>query len=274
MGFFERIAKIDRRIIYILLALVIIMPFFIHIIMPIRAAGPEQAAYNAVESLPTGTPVLISMDFDPASMPELKPMATAIMRHCFSKGLKVIMLGHWYTGVPLAQLILEDVASEFELEYGKDYVNLGYRPGGSAVVLAMGKELRDVFPTDYKGTPIDSLPMMVSIHNYSQTPLLVAFEAGATGDMWVQYAWARFRLNIVLGMTAVSAPDAYPYLQANQIVGLIGGLKGAAAYEMLIKRHGVASVGMPAQSYAHLLIIIFIILGNIGYFVTRKRRSK
>jgi len=31
-----------------------------------------------------------------------------------------------------------------------------------------------------------------------------------------------------------------------------------------------ARIGMNAQSIAHIMIIVFIILGNIGYFMTRK----
>jgi hypothetical protein len=273
MNFFERMTKIDRRIIYILLAIVVIIPFFIKIQMPIRAMGPVKSAYNAINSLEPGSTILVSMDFDPASMPELRPMATAILRHAFSKKIKVLMTGHWYTGVPLAKLILEDVATEYHAKYGVDYVNLGYRPGVSAVILGIGREIRDIFREDYAGNPLDSLPMMRNIHNYNDIALLVALEAGATGDFWVQYAWARYGVKIILGMTAVSAPDAYPYLQTKQIIGLIGGLKGAAAYESLVHRRGVASVGMPAQSYAHILIIIFIILGNIGYFLSRKKKG-
>jgi hypothetical protein len=35
-----------------------------------------------------------------------------------------------------------------------------------------------------------------------------------------------------------------------------------------------ARIGMNAQSVAHLLIILFIVLGNIGYFVQKYKKSK
>ncbi len=54
----------------------------------------------------------------------------------------------------------------------------------------------------------------------------------------------------------------------------MGGLAGAAEYEMIVDRRARATKGMEAQSIAHLLIIIFIILGNIGFLVERSRRRR
>jgi hypothetical protein len=34
-----------------------------------------------------------------------------------------------------------------------------------------------------------------------------------------------------------------------------------------------ARIGMNAQSVAHVMIIVFIIVGNIGYFLTRKNKK-
>ncbi|MCJ7507431.1 MAG: hypothetical protein MUO85_01715, partial [candidate division Zixibacteria bacterium] len=64
----------------------------------------------------------------------------------------------------------------------------------------------------------------------------------------------------------------YSYLQTKQLVGLLGGMKGAAEYEKLSKNYGRAMVGMDPQSIIHLLIIFFIVIGNIGYFVTKKSK--
>jgi hypothetical protein len=36
----------------------------------------------------------------------------------------------------------------------------------------------------------------------------------------------------------------------------------------------VARIGMNAQSVAHIMIIVFIILGNIGYFIAKARQAK
>jgi len=89
---------------------------------------------------------------------------------------------------------------------------------------------------------------------------------------WVMVANALFHRPIAGGCTAVSAPQFYPYLQTNQLVGLLGGLKGAAEYEALTKYAGAATRRMDSQSIAHLVIIVFIIFANFSYFVLRRAR--
>jgi len=273
MSIWERFSKIDRRIIFLLLALVVIIPIVFKIPSTVAVSEATKMAYDAVDKLPVGTPIIFSTDFDPASMPELRPMMVAVLRQAFKKELKVVMMGHWPTGIPLSTLILEDVAKEFNAEYGIDYVNLGYRPGAGLVMIQMGKEIRSVYDIDTKGNPVDSLPMMRSIHNYSDIGIVACFEAGAMGDVWVQYAWGRFGVKIIMGTTAVVTPDCYPYLGAHQIEGLIGGMAGAAAYEKLINHPDKAVIRMSSQGWAHILIIVFIIIGNIGYFMVRRKEK-
>jgi hypothetical protein len=66
-----------------------------------------------------------------------------------------------------------------------------------------------------------------------------------------------------------------PYVnEQKQLTGLLAGLKGAAEYEYLINHPGTATSGMDAQSIAHLIIIIFIIIGNVSYWRNRKKEEK
>jgi hypothetical protein len=54
------------------------------------------------------------------------------------------------------------------------------------------------------------------------------------------------------------------------MLGMLGGLAGAAEYETLIGHPGQATEGMRPQSVTHLIIIAFIILGNGMYFLSRR----
>lgn len=272
MNFFKALANIDRRIIYLLITIAVIVPLVLKLTSPVRVSEPVKRAHEAVDRLPPGSVVMVSVDFEPSSAPEVYPMLMALLRHAFKKDLKVILMGHLVLGQPLGAEALESTSKEFNKHYGVDYVNLGYRPGYIALMLGIGKEIRDFFSYDYKAVPFDRLPLMAGIHNYSNIDLLVVLTHGDSGDWWVRTAGARYGVKIIVGSTGVTAPDLYPYLQSHQIEGLIGGLQGAAEYEYLIKQFGSAVLGMPAQSFAHGLIILFIILGNIGYFVMRKEK--
>ncbi|MCS7258762.1 MAG: hypothetical protein NZ601_05320 [candidate division WOR-3 bacterium] len=281
MRVFEALAKIDRKIIFLILAVVIIVPLIKPIGLISKASTRAKAVFDAVESIPPGKPLMISIDFDPGSMPELYPMLLAILRHAFARDVKVIVLGLWLTGMGLGEQALTTVASEYSKKYGVDYVFLGWRSGVLPVVLGMGEDIKKTFPTDYYGTPLESLAMMSNIRNYRDIPFFISLSAGDPGmNTWIAYAQARYGLKMGAGTTAVSAADAYPYLQTGQLTGLLGGMKGAAEYEFLVKERGYskeisqATQAMDSQSLAHLLILILIVLGNIGYLFIRKQTKK
>jgi hypothetical protein len=273
MDIFKIISNIDRRIIYTTLGLVVLIPIIFKLVLPTRVSEPVQTAYDYIQNLPEGSVVMISIDYDASSEPEIQPMLLSILRQCFVKKHKIIMMGQWALGLPLGELGMAAVAPEFNAQYGTDYVNLGYRPGQRAQMVGLGREFRDFFTVDYRNTPVDDLPLMRSIHNYNNIDLLVGLEAGNSGDEWIQFAGARYGLKIIIGATGVIAPDMFHYLQAKQIQGLIGGLQGAAEYEILVNKPGTGVAGMVAQSWAHLLLLGFILLGNLGYFVAKRRKN-
>lgn len=273
MNWLTKLERIDRRWIFLAVALVVSAPLLLGLHSKVDITPPVQSTYDTIEHLPAGSVILVSIDYDASTMPENQPMLLAVLRHAFKKDLRVILMGHWPLGLPVGTLGLDQVAREMHKTYGKDYVNLGYRPGVNAVIVNIGTEIRNVFPSDYKGVPVDSLEMMRNVHNYSDIRLLVGIEAGDTQESWIVFAQARFGLKMAMGVTAVMAPTSYKYLQSGQLIGLIGGLKGAAEYESLVGHPWIGLAGMPAQSAGHLLIILFIILGNIGFFLSRRKKA-
>lgn len=274
MKLWEGLATIDRRIIYSVLALVVILPLVLKPKIAVRISDPVRDAYNAIEKLPAGSVVMISIDFDPSSAPEVQPMLIALLRHCFKKDLKVILTGQLALGLPLGEIALNQVAPEYQKVYGTDYVNIGYRPGYTAMMVGIGREIRDFFKTDYRDVPLDSFEFMRRVHNYRDIALLVSLAHGAVADAWIQYAGARFKQKIVVGCTGVNAPGMFQYYRAHQIEGIIGGLQGASEYETLVEKPGSATLGMPAQSAAHGLLILLLIFGNIAFLFSRKKTKK
>jgi hypothetical protein len=265
----------DRRIVYAAVLVTVVIPLVWRSNPAVEVSPEVRQAYASIDKVPLNGVVMISIDYDGGSEAELQPMLLAIARHCFTKNLKVILTGQWPNGLPLGQGGMEEMARACGKEYGKDFVNIGYRPGRQALMVGIGLSgLRQYFTTDFRGVPLDSFSFMRSVRNYGQIDRLVGLEAGAEGDYWVQYAGAQFGLRIVLGVTGVMATSAYPYLQAGQIDGLIGGLRGAAEYETLVQHPGRGIWGMNSQSYVHLLIILFVILGNVTFYLDQRKRPK
>lgn len=286
MSFLERLAKIDRRIIYLVLGLAILFPLVISWGIPVNVMDRSQDLFTFVADSTKGKTVMVSFDYDPQVMAEVHPMAYALVHHLFYLRRKVIGLCLNVQGTGMAVDIFDRVAEEFNQQakshedsiiYGRDYVFLGWKSGYVAVILGMGEGIKDVYPKDYYGNSTNDLALMKEIKNYRQVGLLISLSGAAFPDTWVAYAGSRYGLRVGAGVTAVMGASYYPYLQTRQLVGMLAGLKGAAEYETLLDRHQIptgekiAAPGMDAQNMAHMVIIIFIIIGNIGYFYMRRR---
>lgn len=278
MRFFRTLQRIDRRVIFLLMAALVTLPLIFPLGLGVSSGPRATALFEAVEAIPPGRTLLVSVDFDPSSMPELYPMLVGLMRHAFARDVKVLLCGLWVTGAGLADQAVQDIAPEYDKVYGEDVVYLGWKAGVDAVILGMGENIRSVFPTDYYGHPLESLPMMNEVARLRDIPFVVAISAGMPGYQdWLLYAQSRYGIRVGAGVTAVSAADAYPYLQSGQLTGLLAGMKGGAEYEVMVQKQGYSRAYMPAvaamdsQSLAHLIIMLLVIVGNVAYFATRKR---
>lgn len=270
MAILEKLGRFDRRYIFILISLTVIVPLIFPIGMQITITPEVQSIYDYMDKLPEGSPVLVALDFDPAAQAELYPMSLAVLRHAYSKKLRVIGMTMWLSGATLGDKIMRE-ASEGLAEKDKDYTYLGYIVGGGLAVMRMGEDINKVFNTDYNAKPISEIPVMKGIKNYKDISLIIDLAAGATPEIWIVYAGTPHKVPVAIGVTAVSAVGYYPFLNSNQIIGLVGGMKGAAEYERLIDHRGAATGGMDSQSITHIVIILLIVIANISYFATRRK---
>ena len=261
------IGRLDRRWIFLAVGLLVILPlaFGFHI-APVEPSPRSRGFYDAIEKLPEGSTVLLSGDYDPSTIAENYPMHLAAARHLMRRNMKIIALALYPAGPPLTDQVLHMVGEEFGKKEGIDYVNLGYKTGNELVMSSMGSSIPRTFPVDRRGIPVSKIPVMKGIQNFEQFSLLVNVSAGFPGTKeWVQQVVSRYHLPMVAGVTAVSAPEYYPYLQTGQLKGLLGGMAGAAEYEALIQRPALAMRGMDAQSLAHVFIALMILLGNLAF---------
>ena len=124
---------------------------------------------------------LLSLDFDPASKPELYPQSISLLRHAFRKNLRVIGMTFWVSGTGMADQVVTQVAREMGKESGKDYVFFGWSPGGTAVIITMGQDLYGAFPADYNGKPTKGLPVLHGVATLRDVNYVVSLAAGTPG---------------------------------------------------------------------------------------------
>lgn len=289
---YEFLKNLDRRWVFLLMLLSVALPILLNAKFPEKPTGLARAVFNEIEKLNEGDPVLLAFDFDPASEGELGPMATAFVRHCAEKKVKMYFMSLWPVGPRMVEDALDRVVrSDFpDLKYGEDWVQLGYKSGYEAVIKVIVTDLKQLYTTDRFGASIDSIPLMADIQSVQDFSLVINISAGYAGTKeWVQYASTPYPdITIVAGCTGVQAPLLYPYIP-EQLPGLLGAIKGAAEYEMLVlDKYGSRDENgeldepgkyfegirrMGPQLIAHVLMILLIVTGNIIFFIERKREG-
>lgn len=269
------INNLDRRIIFLAVVLAVIIPIVKPLDLPVKITPNTQNVFNEINSLKEGDRILISFDYDPASGPELQPMAKAVVRHCFRKNLKVIAVALWPQGPMMAKNAFEDLTSEVEFKhktYGRDFVNLGVKPSFVATVKGLGESFESVFPSDFNGKAFNELEIMKGVKTYKDISLIFSLTTGSAGiSTYVSIANAQYGSKVTGGCTAISSLEYYPFLQSKQLLGLVEGLKGASEYEKLVGKPALATAGMDVQAVVHMLLIGFILLANITHLVVGKK---
>ncbi len=290
-GFLVKMGTIDRRWIFLVIALAVIIPLLLNMGAPMPATPIVQKIYDKIESLPPGSHVIMSLDYGPATVPENQPMADALARHCMEKDLKLILMALWPTGVRQIDVTIEnlytgDDATHPDKVYGEDWLNIGYKAGNQGVINVILNDFKGLFTTDSRdGQPIDSFPIMKGVANLRDLELILCIGSGKPGmKEWIQFAGDQGHIPVAGGVTAVEAPLLYPYYP-RQLVGLMGGLQGAAEYESALLDGYPSLAGgseyllraatrkMGPQTVAHLMILLFVIIGNIALFASRRERS-
>ncbi len=274
-SFWDNIQNIDRRWIYLLVAGAVLFPMIFVANFPIELTPESLQLYNAIDALPDSCAVMLTFDYYPSALAETEPMSVAALRHMFRKNMKVVTISNIPLGGPsIAERVTREIAKEYGKEYGVDYVNLGYKYGYVAVMHGLAGSIERIFPADNTGNLLRDLPLMQTVKNYDNIKFIYVVADNATLEYWISIVNAQYGIPVGGGVTAVMAPKMYAFVESGQMIGLLGGMKGAAEYERLLGILGTATRGMNSQSMVHLVIIFLVIIGNVGFFFSRQDKGK
>lgn len=272
MPWYKRLMGIDRRILYIVLAIGISFPMFSPIGLPIPPDASTKAAWDFISSLPAGSNVLYTFDLSASGLTELKPTSVVLARRSFELGHNVFIMALWAEGNNLGNLWMDPIAEESKAVYGVNYIKLGYQVGYTAWLEQSRTDFQGACKgIDAYGAKLSTFPMMKNVTKAKDFDAVMSYNTGDPGPTaWIQQWNATESVPILSACTAVSTPGMENYFQAGLLKGNVGGLAGAAYIEKLSGKLGTATGGMDSQSTGHVIIILFLILGNIGYFAARK----
>lgn len=264
------------RLLYVVLLAAVLFPFLVPgdwsgSTIPLSPA--TASFYQMVSQLRPGSAVLVAFDYDPATQGEISTQARPILAHLMQRGARVIALSLLPQGPALAEDILQEMAAGQGYRYGEDYINLGYVAGEEAALAVIGESLTTGLPVDYREhLPTAGRPVLQGIRGVRSLDAVIVL-SGDESDVnrWIGQVQGRYGVKLSVGVSGVTLAQMEPFLQSGQLVGVVGGLPGAAEYELLLNQPGRAVQMLDAQSLAHGVIAFFIIVGNLTLLLTSLR---
>lgn len=265
---------VSRHWVFLGLFVVVVLAMLIDVETDIVVSSETQTMYDYIDSLPEGSILLISFDHEASSLPEIRPLALGLLRHAFAKGHRLIGVALLAEGTGIGYRLLKQTASEYDKQYGVDYVYMGFKPQYIAAILSMGESMSRTFPEDYPGQPYGSFELLADVETYDDIAGVVSVADGSMVTHWVEYGAARYGVKVSAFVAAAMVTTYDPYIASGQMHAMVGGLRGAAEYEKLIGIGGSGRRGMLAQTGAHLYVIALILIGNIVYFTGRSKKRR
>jgi len=229
---------------------------------------PEGTAmFNVIDTLPSGAPVLVVFDVQPALYGEVRAAASPVISHLLDRQARLVFISTQPTGPALAERLLQTDFAQVPLVASQGYLSLGYLPGGMAAVRSFASAPRTAIlsapATFAQPWQRASLQSIESLDDFALVLLVVS--EGEDARMWLEQAAPELSKGLMVVSSAQAAPllRAYLNLQPSPLDGLVAGVSGGAHYERLRARETVSTVYWDSYSYQLGVAILIIVLGGL-----------
>ena len=257
-----KLEHIDRRILYWILAAIIVFSLLFPIGFPLKISPRTKDFNQVLQKVPDGSAIVFSIDATVETWPENGPGAVAIAKYIGSRHFKTIIWGFLPDASLLAEKYVVPVLKEAGLKYGEDYMFMGFFPGGETTVARLANDIQGVIKKDFYGNLIENSPMMKDIRSAKDIALVIDIDGTNGTEFYVRH-WKPAGVSIISTVVGVIISGYLPFLESGQLSGMLMGIKGNAEFEKLTDRLGKGMSAMDMLSLAQTALILLIIIGNI-----------
>ena len=240
-------------------------------------ASPEVSAFNTQMQQLTAAGesprVLLAVDYEPGLAGEMQLISVGAVESLMQMNARIITLSTSPTGTALADQLLRTALQDIPAYPLVDQtISLGYLPGGESGLAQFANSPQQALPYTTDGQSAWSLPVLEGTASLSDfDALLLLTDSPDVARSWIEQVQPSLGdVPLLVISSAQAAPLILPYVQSNQVDGLVGGLYGSAAYDQLAQRPGSTARSLwDSYQIGMLLIVVFILVGGLYYAISR-----
>lgn len=266
----RRRIQFDRLLIVLLVALAVVLPFFVGVLrvgdLPpaqFAANSRQQAVFDRVNALAPGDLVLVAAEYGPTGAAELDGLTEALLRHMLLKGARPVIISTNPLGLLHVQHILDRLTADAvftvqlnrPLAANRDFYVARYLTGSVIGLRAFAQNVPALLATDISGRATNLAT--ASLRDFAL--IVTIAERAEDVRAWAEQVapLAGKPLSVAVGFAA--APLAEPYVQPNSpekmggIRGLLVGYRDAYTYRAQLGVVDAVALGsIPTQPPAVL----------------------
>ena len=238
--------------------------------LPGRSAIPA-AVYDSsrvINALPDQARVLLAFDYEPGTAGEMHAAAAAVVDHLMLKAARLTMVSTLTTGPAMAEYFVQHIESQHHYTSGSQYINLGYIPGGATGLLSFAQTPQWTFPQAYGNlSPWETSPLQ-GIKAISDFDLVIVISDDSdTARAWIEQVQPKLQGTPLLAVLSARAePLVRPYYSSapdSQVNGIVTGISGGAAYEVMVGRANLGRTHWDAFGVSLVIAVCAILIGGI-----------
>lgn len=227
------------------------------------------AVSEVINKLGNTDRVLVAVDYQPSFSGEMDAAGSTVLDHLMLRGVQLAFVSSHPSGPLQADRLVGLVNQRYGHNYGADQVsNLGYISGGRAGIFAFATNPRRLAPVTLDtGTNPWEGGALQNIYQASDFSLAVVMtENPDIARTWIEQFQPQLGSKpLIMVLSSQAEPVVRPYYEGSpqQVQGFISGTAGAAAYENLLGRVGIARGHWGAYSLGVLAACVLILVGAI-----------
>lgn len=307
----DKLQSVPKGVIYLLLLLCTSLPLFFTVPLPNKPSDASIDFYAFIQNIPDGSRVLIGSDWTKSTRGESMGEMEAVLKLLMRKKIKFAVYSTGDAQAPqvardtirrVSDLVKVDGYEEYQPF--RDYVVLGYFPNSEGTTNAINNNVLVAFKGKTDAAPgqgpqdVMTSPVFQGVKSLSDFSALILLTASNTEKTTIQ----RIKKTPLLFMvTGVMVPEDQVYYASGQLKGLVGGIKGVFDIETLMDK-GISPAntttkdaimsdkypngvpGYPGKGnqgkgtayfltlhFALSLLIIAVVIGNVGMFLSRRK---
>ena len=101
-----------RHWIFLGLLVVVVAAMLLNISISVPPSADTKKLYRFIDSLPSGSTIMVSFDHEASALPEIRPLTLAVLRHAFSRDHRLIGVALLAEGTGVGYRLLEQTAGE------------------------------------------------------------------------------------------------------------------------------------------------------------------